>query len=282
MSNYLSAKCDYYRATTDDALTIGNIAKGYYSVEATEQTIPLYGYRNAIKNNRSDGVFLFSPHTATMGNCSQFGGTAITKLMEETNRASVDALRGVHTGRWKVTRLDIAIDCYDAEFRPREIIRRVEEKTAKTVWRTWREVRHSNPDEGHTVYGGGLESEKRIRIYDKAAESGTEGVWTRYEMVFSGKRAQEAWNKVADCRTDKELLPVALEMLASLLDFPEWTAWQEAFGIESKHEWVEVPRVESDTWRWLKSQVAPSFRDAFDKDGNWSLLEKFVELVKNG
>lgn len=216
-----------------------------------------------------------------MGNCSQWGGAAITALMEASGRASYVVLDAIHCEEWKCTRIDIAIDCFDAQLRPRDVYAAVDGRRMKTVFRSWREVANKDKDTGHTVYGGGLESEKRIRIYDKAAETGTDGIWTRYEMVFSGQRAQEVWSKVRKLSDDVAFLALSLELLRSVLDFPEWTDWQRVFGTEANHEWTEVPRTESDTWKWLVKQVAPSFRDAYDKDGDWRLLEQFLEYVKH-
>ena len=276
----LSARCDYYRATTTNVEAITDAAKGYFSLDQTEQAMPLYGYKHALKHIRSGAFYLFGGHTETMGNCAQFGGQAITSLMEESALSSVPAIRRIWDDRWKVTRLDVAIDCFDARISPAAAYLQVQRKNAKTVWRSWRQIVGLNKADGHTVYGGGLESEKRIRIYDKAAEQGLETHWTRFEMVFSGQRADEAWRSVAQCNTDGELLAVALKMLASLLDFPNWDTWQQTFGSEQAHDWTPVPRVESDKWRWLMKQVAPTFTDAWESDGDWRLLDRFVEELK--
>lgn len=278
----LSAKVDYFRATTQDPILIKWATEGYFSDEKTEPAVPLYGYAHSLKQTSSGSIYLFGGHTPTMGNCIQISGAAITALMVAENLPSVPALLYVGVEGWKVTRIDVAIDCYSPALRPRHVYAALDRKNMKTVFRSWREIAEKDLDAGHTVYGGGLESEKRIRIYDKAAESGTEGVWTRYEMVFSGERAAEVWNIVKDCGDDSALLERALELLRSVLDFPSWNEWQSVFGSSASIEWTPIPRVESDTWRWLMKQVAPTFRDAYNRDGNWNLLTRFVEELAKG
>ena len=276
----LSARLDYLRATTMDTIAIKAATEGYFSDDTTTDAIPLYGYKHALKHSISGAVYLFGGHTPTMGNCQQFSGTAITSLMETFSQPSCPALHYVCDDRWKVTRLDIAIDSHNPELRPRHVYAALDRAKKKTIWRTWREVANKDLDSGHTVYGGGVESDKRIRIYDKAAESGTEGVWTRYEMVFSGARAAEVWDMVKDCKSDLALLGVSLGLMANMLDFPDWREWQREFGSTTEIVWWEVPRVESDTWRWLMSQVAPTFVVAREKEGNWALLDRFIAELR--
>ena len=275
-----TCRIDYMRGTTQDEQAIRDAAQGYFSDNTTTPSVPLYGYKHALKHNSSGALYLFGGHTPSMGNCQQFSGMAITSLMEAFSQSSVPALAYIFDDRWKVTRLDVAIDIFNPELRPRHIYAALDRKDLKSIWRSWREVAQKDLDAGHTVYGGGLESEKRIRIYDKAAEQGVEGVWTRYEMVFSGKRADEVWQAIKGLRTDAELLPYARALLTSMVDFPDWQTWRDEFGEAGVVQWVEVPRVESDTWRWLVAQVMPTFRNDYERTGNWGLLERFVRECK--
>lgn len=278
----LSARVDYFRATTTDIDLITLAAEGFFNDETTEPTVPLYGYAHALKHSASGAIYLFGGHTPTMGNCIQVSGKAIAALMDTSHLSSVAALSNMGIEGWKVTRVDVAIDCFNPLLRPRHIYAAIDRKDTKSIFRSWREIAEKDLDVGHTVYGGGVESEKRIRIYDKAAESKMEGIWTRYEMVFSGDRAREVWDRIKDCENDADLLSIALQLLGAMLDFPNWAEWRREFGVEAAHEWTSIPRVESDTWLWLVKQVAPTFREAFNTDGDWSLLKRFVEHLTNG
>lgn len=278
----LSSRVDYFRATTTDIDLITLAAEGYFNDEATESAVPLYGYAHALKHTESGAIYLFGGHTPTMGNCIQVSGQTISALMDKSGLSSVPAIADMGIDGWKVTRVDVAIDCFNPMLRPRHIYAALDRKDTKSIFRSWREIAQKDLDKGHTVYGGGVESEKRIRIYDKAAESGADGVWTRYEMVFSGERAREVWDSIHDCRTDEELLVIALRLLGSMLDFPKWSEWRREFGTDTVHEFTDIPRQDSDTWKWLMKQVAPTFKTAYNKDGNWDLLKRFVEALTDG
>lgn len=278
----ISCRVDYFRATTQHLKTIQNITQEFYRDDTTEQTVPFYGYKHALKELQTGAVCLFGGHTASMGYCSQFGGSAITALMEGYGHGSASALRSVHSGEWKVTRIDVALDVYTQSLSPQSFLDRMASGSVTSPLRAWREVKGLKASDGHTVYGGGTEGEKQLRIYDKSAESGIGKDWTRYEMVFNGQRAREVWELISGCNTDMELLPIAKQLLASVVSVTDWREWSNTLGVGAEYQWTPIPRVESATWKWLLSQVMPTFRDAFDKDGDWSLLERFINEVKSG
>ena len=280
--NPISARVDYFRATTVDPWTIQHISEEFYRHETTEPTVPFYGYKAALRELQTGAIALFNGHTAAMGFCSQFSGKPITALMDATEQPSMVALGATHQGKWRIKRLDIAIDVFDPALSPAMFLQAKGAGFIKTAFRTWRETKSLDEGGGHTVYGGGLESEKQIRIYDKAAEQKFDGSWTRYEMVFSNERAEDAWNMIAPCNTNHELLDVARRILGTLIYEPMWAKWIDAMVVGGRVDWTEIPRQESDTWRWLVSQVLPAFQKAWNEDGDWSLLERFVERVKNG
>lgn len=277
-----SARIDYFRATTTDIELIKAQSDGYFGTDVEEAKVPLYGYKKTLKHTWSGAYYCFQPHTETMGNLVQFSGTPITRLMDAYQRGSIASLCAAGFQNWKCTRIDIAIDHFEQTCLPEAFNERLAFGAGKTRIRDWERRKGVLGNGIDCTYGGGLESEKSIKIYDKAAEQGIEGTWTRYEMTFNGKRGKEVWKAVQELPSDEALLEFAKRLLKSMIDFPDWMEWQEAFGIMSKHEWTPIPRVESDKWRWLMSQVAPTFRDAFETEGDWNLLEKFVEACRNG
>ncbi len=277
-----SARLDYFRATTVSNSLIADQAIGYFGTDVEEAKVPLYGYKRTLKHTQSGAYYCYQPHTSTMGNLVQFSGSPITALMEASARGSIQSLVQAGFSKWKATRIDVAIDHFEATCLPEEFNTRLAAGEGKTRIRSWERKKFVVGSGIDCTYGGGLDSEKSIKIYDKAAEQGVEGVWTRYEMTFMGKRAEEVWNKVQSLPNEEALLELAKGLLKSMIDFPDWLEWQEAFGLLSKHEWTEIPRTESDKWRWLMKQVAPTFREAFEKEGDWKMLEAFLEAVKNG
>lgn len=277
-----SARCDYYRATTTDIKLIEAQAKGYFGEDTEPTQIALYGYKHTLKHKQSGAYYSFQPHTAAMGNMVQFSGTPITAIMDAMGLGSVAALVATGCSDWKQTRVDIAIDHFDQTCSPEEITEKIAFGAAKTRIRSWERRKSLEQGGIDILYGGSRESAKSIKIYDKAAEQRVEGVWTRLEMTFIENRAPEIWGHMKDLPDDEKLLALAKRLLSTMLDFPDWQEWQEAFGVLSKHEWTPIPRTESEKWRWLMKQVAPTFREAWQDEGSWQMLEAFVEAVKNG
>jgi len=277
----LSCRVDYYRATTNKPELIKAQREGHFSDDKVDETGSLYHYAQSVTNRSSKAVYLFGGFTENMGNCVQLSGQPIAELMATTDKSSIPAIRTLGIDEWKPTRVDIAIDCFHPLLRPRHFFSALDRKDKRTTFRSEpREVKMKNPDKGHTVYMGGSESEKQLRVYDKCAERGAEGIWTRYEMVFMGQRAVDVWGTIQDCQSDNDLLGRALAIFATFVDFPKWKLWRDVFGTEKAHEWTTIPRSTPATWEWLITQVAPAFRRAYDNDKGWKMLDEFVEAVK--
>lgn len=276
-----SARVDYFRATTTDLEQIIDATKGYFSDAQTEAVkIPLYGYRRTLQAKDSSAFYCFAPHSEAMGNLVQFSGSPISYIMATTGLSSIRSIIATQVHNWKVTRLDIAIDIFDDNTTMGEIETRLNDMAYSSRIRVWEREHELGDNAKDIIRGGGKGAKKSLKIYDKAAEQHLDINWRRYEMTFMDERAREVWSQIVHMATDEELLVFAKTLLASILDFPDWIAWQQQFGVTAKHEFVQIPRTESDQWRWLLRQVAPAFQKDYEDNGDWSMLEKFVDAVK--
>ena len=90
-----------------------------------------------------------------------------------------------------ISRIDIACDDREGYLRMGDIVRKVQDNeinsrmTKRTVMVSYDGTERS----GSTVYIGAASSDFRIRIYDKALESGETGHWVRVELVMRGDNA---------------------------------------------------------------------------------------------
>lgn len=276
----LSARMDYFRSIYHEQQVSRALAAGLFAPANVEPHPPLYGYRNGVRNKDSGAVHLSNPHHEAMGNCVQCGGAALLALETITGAPSWKALIEAGVEPCKVTRIDIAIDVLGSPIGAGQVLKALEQGLAKTRFKAWRRIKGGGDDTGDTLYIGGRESTRQIRIYDKAAEQGLALNWWRFEMQFTEERAAQVWNAIKVYEDMPELLPFACSLLASMLDFPEWAGWQRLLGSNMIYEWEEVPRAVTDTEAWLMSQVAPTFRKAYDRDGDWRFLEAFIDRVK--
>ena len=112
-----------------------------------------------------------------------------------------------------ITRLDLAIDDFGAQYYELDDIKRKQEK-GKIIskWKTWHEISpkttSSNDKIGQTLYFGSPQSEIQLRIYDKqlernkVLEPGNENYiytpWVRWELEFHKDRANEVSRMLSD------------------------------------------------------------------------------------
>ncbi len=122
--------------------------------------------------------------------------------------------------------------------------------------------------EGQTLYIGSVKSDRLVRFYDKAAEQGTEGVWTRCEMQFRRGAAQVAFDAWLSGEFDVE------SIIAAYIDFREVTGdsnktrrprvswWERWLGNVKRFSGASVEKVAESVQRslaWFKKQVAPTY-----------------------
>lgn len=158
----------------------------------------------------------------------------------------------------RFTRIDLAIDLRDGEADPYDLHDAFTTGRVKThvreCQRTDQHTRYA-VRKGATVYLGSRTSERYLRCYDKAAEQGVEGDWTRLELEL--KRAQA-------CRAVKGLLDsttaaTAARMLREYIQTD--IAWLETTLDELEDPALDIPpapRHEGDRQLWLHEQAGPA------------------------
>lgn len=276
----LSARLDYFRSIYHDPSVSRILASGLFAPANVEPHVSLYGYRHCVRNVDCGALHLSNPHDERMGNCVQFGGAALLALETITGIPSWKALVEAGIEPCRVTRCDVAIDVMDSPISAGHVLRALEQGLQRSRFKSWRIIKGGGSENGTTLYVGGRESTRQIRIYDKGAEQGLALNWWRFEMQFTQERAAEVWEAVKPHDDMPDLLPFARALFISLLDFPEWAGFQRLLGSTAHYEWAEIPRGLTDTEAWLMSQVAPTFRKAFDRDGDWRFLDAFISRVK--
>ena len=90
-----------------------------------------------------------------------------------------------------ISRIDIACDDREGYLCMDDIVRAVRENTinSRLMRRTLFQSYNGTQNSGITVYIGAPSSDFRVRIYDKALESGETGHWVRVELVMRGDNA---------------------------------------------------------------------------------------------
>lgn len=276
----ITSRIDYFRARTVDQSAIFRAMTDEFHESQLVPSPPLYGYTRAFKSLLG-GLLMDGGHTPEMGVMVQWSGKAIEALEESRNQHSAEALVALYGVGFRPSRLDVALDVKGANLAVIEAIRCVRAGDYKSRQRKWNVTGDATKDSGQTLYGGGQESEKRIRIYDKAAETGVEGDWTRVEVVLSDDYARAVWAQLCSDPRYETLGALARKLILSVVDFPGWQQWQLVMR-GADLTLPKLKRPDPAQWKWLCAQVMPVFQRARELDGDWQFLHRFVDAVKSG
>lgn len=123
---------------------------------------------------------------------------------------------------------------------------------------------------GETLYVGSASSEKRLRIYDKAAERGVTADWKRIELQARGDTADALGNYLA-----AEGLKGIPAIIRAFCDFSN-PVWQQAMG-GVPGETLETDKRSPNRRRWLMGRVAKSV--AIETLADEKFWAEFVEAV---
>lgn len=226
---------------------------------------PLHGYNSGLKF--SDGRMEFT-HSARpdMGLHIQWAGDALDTL----DMPALELVKFLSTVGARFTRIDLAVDCQNFGLRAEDATHEIREKRFKCRAKktpAWFDPTYG----GWTQYLGTKASEIYCRIYDKAAELGISGDYTRVELVIRGKRASSAAKTIVSGTDFRSLV-------AGYIQFPDWTEWRDVMVADV----VTLPteKRETATDLWLLNQCAKTLARRLDELGDDELWFRFLEQVK--
>lgn len=183
--DWLSFTVTWERLRKNDWLTHDAQMVGCGRLLETDATwqrdIPLHGYEDCwLSAGLGQARIMVSRPGSEMGVHVQLPGQALGAL------GVAKALRICGELGGKVSRCDIAVDC-KGQSDAADVYGSYLSKGMKT---RAQKVNMVIGTEGNTVYVGSRTSERFLRVYDKAAQMGIEGNWTRIEMECKGARAK--------------------------------------------------------------------------------------------
>jgi len=155
----------------------------------------------------------------------------------------------------RTSRVDFAIDVMGHVLKPSSLYEMT--NTAKRRGRMPKHHLHIEHDGSQTFYCGSRESDKVLRIYNKAAEQKlTDGtLWTRIEMEFKGMLAHSVgWHASRD--TQQAFYEMCTAYIANHFNCDDDVY---KLSISQKSAVLALPKPdERDTFKWLVKSVAPS------------------------
>ena len=243
---------DWIRVTTKNhsvAQLVQEYANGFSS-EEWHTFSPKNGYNCGLQHPMGYAV-MWSSVRDDMGVNMLFDGRSCNEL----HKAGIDLLevvRDFSRDGFKFTRLDLAIDIHEAEI---DIVGLLDcEHTGSANNDPVLVQKGKKARGGATLYVGARQSEKFLRIYDKAKERKIKDVlWTRVELELKSETATKIAAKIVNM-TFKEVSEMTRAMMRGIYD-PENETYRDALGVETMRI-GSTKNEEHNTYEWLMTSVA--------------------------
>lgn len=237
------------------------------------QTQPRFGYSAAFVHPFGHYVML-NLVRPEMGVHLAFTGRSL-RALQEGGIPATEMLAWAMDHGARPTRLDLAIDVFDVEIDPIELASKPRVEAAPGSARKWSSLQGDKG--GKTAYIGSRKSDKFLRIYDKAAESGDRSrPWTRFELELKGDAARAAAVQVRHM-TDLERGEYIAGLIKGLFN-PDDETFQAAMTAEAVV--LQTTKDTQDkTLLWLLNSVAKTMAKTMKARGDVDVWNEFVAAV---
>lgn len=175
----------------------------------------------------------------------------------------------------KITRIDLAIDVFDEVIDIVALAGKARIKEAPGSARKWKFMK--GDDGGCTAYIGSRKSDKFLRIYDKAIESGQKDrAWTRFELEIKGDAAKAVAVQFG-MLSDGEHAPYIKGIMKAMFN-PDDEFYQKLMAAEAVHIAGEK-NTEDNTIDWLLNSVAKTMARTMIRRSDIDVWNEFVRSV---
>jgi hypothetical protein len=226
---------------------------------------PLPNYTNGLQFGNGAKVFWHITRME-MGRHVLFTGSCCDTLEENLKECLSYAI----AKDFKVTRIDLATDVKNTNLSIQHGINLVMKGEVKTHAQKAPIIR-DGMGRGLTLQIGVKGSAQFVRIYDKAAEMGTDGTWVRIETSYGKRKAQKATETYLEGASIRS-------MVNGYVQFPLWRKWNFLLGAESIS--VKYEKTLTNTRKWLYESVAKTIaREMLFDDGEdfWQNMQQRVK-----
>lgn len=157
---------------------------------------------------------------------------------------------------YRATRIDVAFDVFNGGYFPSDLHEEyvgwfgVEGKTKTNLY---------GGAQGQSFEIGSRQSDRFVRVYDKAREQGLDNDWVRFEVEMKGHLSRGLADAIAEDHR------VAVSQLLIALQLQDNPVVMEIMAYAKSAGWatIKAPRVKSNREKWLRGDVT-------------SALEKFM------
>lgn len=275
---------DWIRATSHYAgSSVQTATEGMRAVFEKEQWIEAkFSRRPYVDGIESQfGGFYWHPDHAEFGVMFEASGQQCA-AMRDQEYSPVEVIKHLREHAWSMKRIDVACDIFDSGGRPIDIYKAWHAKRLNTTAQKLTLIQNMNQGgiNGETVYIGSRSSDKLLRVYDKAAERGTEADWLRCELELKHGHAAA----FADAIPQAGVVGAARAYLRSMIRESAVTWFEDIFANAEIVGIQALGRKETDFERWFYKIVVPANERALRTGipGALEILQSMVERYSKG
>jgi len=185
-------------------------------------------------------------------------------------------LLSAYENDFKPTRIDVAIDVFNRGVTVKEVYVAYDAAHGENKQRS---VEFKQRKWGDSLYIGSRNSEKMLRVYDKAGEQGLANDWVRFEMEFKGSAAVQVTPK---CLTSLYAIGMVHVSMLSLPSFPIAIEIEE-FAQGIPFEFTRKLPSKDGRDKWLYNVVGKTLAKMKAKQPEqFAELMTWVEEMSNG
>lgn len=246
----------------------------YASFGTTQNVTPRFGYASATMDDYGC-VHMWNDDREDMGHHFIFSGSALRNLFEREEIHPRALLRACVNSRGSISRLDLAKDLTGEPLDLSAIYKSLEQGRNTGTARTHGRIVSNGG--GDTIYIGSRQSDKFIRLYDKAAQMDlADDIWFRLELECKGMFARsiasvliasEDWGLVFDTA------------LSSMVRLPIETGWGKFRSMGSTT--IGLPKMEkrTDREKWISEQVIPAVAKHYIDNPTSESVTRLIETL---
>lgn len=251
-----------------DALSFG------FPKRAWTNSTPRFGYSSLLLHPFGHSI-MSNPGRPEMGVHVSFTGRSL-KSLSEGSISPIEMLNWSLREGGKCTRIDLAIDVFDHAIDIVALAGSARVKEAPGSARKWKF--YKGDDGGCTAYIGSRKSDKFLRIYDKAIESGNrERPWTRFELEIKGDSAKVVAAEFAALPEEERAAYIKGIMKAMFNPIDEF--YQELMTAPAVHV-KTVKDTDDNTLEWLMNSVAKTLAKTILRRSDVDVWTEFVSMVQ--
>lgn len=246
----------------------------YASFPPVVSATPRFGYSIA-DTDAYGAVIQWNPDRPEMGNHVIFAGSTLRNLFENTSVQQQALLRACTDAGGTVSRLDLAKDCTGKAIDLQAIYQSLEQGLNTGLARTYGKIQSN--DGGFTIYVGSRQSERFIRIYNKAAQQNTPNErWFRFEIETKGKVARAISSLLARSTNWTGTFDALALGMVQLASIPDYQVWFEAESVP-----IGLPKIErqTDRERWIAEQVIAAVAKHYIENPNSEAIKRLIDTL---